>query len=283
MPPPLNFVDYQGRLISQILREPAVEEIVEYEVVKDTPRLVYTDINSSKLAVTEEGELFDMVLRQVFRIKNYQFIQVIDFDNKSMLAMSKTVSKKNSIKYKLVAINDYVNPTSFIDIRIPNSMGVMITTISKGMLRDGVPDEFEGVNKIRTALVTTPLGIYYVSNNDRGYEYTKIPVDNVIDIMVRSLPYCYIIMMITKDGKIRYTREVHTTTPEFGFLDEIEDVHLDHPEKYRFLEFGNLRGLASDNGEISILIGTSELQPIDVPLDCFRIGDRSSKSARNVA
>ena len=64
---PLNFIDYQGRLISQVIRE----DRIEYEVVHNIPRLVYTDINSSKLAITEEGELFDMSLRQAFRIKDY--------------------------------------------------------------------------------------------------------------------------------------------------------------------------------------------------------------------
>ena len=277
---PLNFVDPNGRLITQVINDDGIE----YEVVKNIPKLIYTPINSSTLAVTEDGQLFDMSLRRSFRVKNYHFIHVIDLSYESMLAMTED--------YKLVRLTSYVSPGNVIDFPIEWSLHTMIPTISGGLVTENLPDNFNHIIKIRTGLITVDEGIFCVQNNRSSYR--QLPeINMIIDATTHNLMVdgtsLYLILALVNDGSIRYCASSMINTSHSSLSQWTTLITIERPSDYRFIEFAHLRGLINNNGECIILewykmnntVRNIRLRTIDIPLDCFRFGGGYTKSARN--
>ena len=286
---PPNIVDLNGRFLSLTTTTDEDGIIASiYDIVEGAPKLRYTDVNSTILAVTTDGQLYDLTARMLCTIpvqyQHLKFERVIEMPSKSILAITEC---------KLIMeINDYSDPNNLIMSDRNGSFKNEVMTIHHIISIDRIRDHmYDDIKKIRTGLVFTDESIFSI----RGVYWATSPIctrGDIIDMTtyqytVSGRPPLHGAVALMKDGIIRC--DLNTGGANIQPLSRWESefgVHvIENPEEWRFLELGKYRALANArSGEVRLMCGLDKIEVLNfMTFDSFRLEYGNTKSARNVA
>lgn len=292
---PLNIVDIHNRLLT-------LGDSKSYNPVENIPPLNYTEVNSSKLAVTVDGELFNLAKRAICTLVDYdavcarleydtvpRFERVIDMPADAVLVIAEPLSdgRRLIVQIDHCSVLDELNQYQWHNLGEFNHE--LLTSISDTICNDRIPEKMRAnVEKIRTDLIFTNDYIYSV-NGDYWKENPICARNEVIDmISYRHLSdgaIRYIgALALMKDGTISYDlnhrqSSVHSLNRWRGRCMAV----INNPENWRFIELGRQRALAnSATGEVRLIHDLAEFKVLDLPFDSFRLASSRSKSSRNV-
>ena len=300
---PLNIVDIHNRLLTL---ESIIIDGVEtptYTVVDNIPPLRYTDVNSSKLAITTDGELFNLAKRMICTLVDSnvmcylleidfipRFERVIDMPGDAVLVITEPRPDRQRLIIQIDNCSVVDQLYQYQWYNLGTFKDTLMTSINDTICNDHIPKEMRiNVDKIRTDLVFTNESIFS-ANGDYWKHNPLCARDEVIDMIAYSYVNDTIrrtgALALMNDGIIRYDldireRSINSLSYWRGRLITV----VENPERWRFIELGRQRALANSvTGEVRLLDGSPiMLELLNLPFDSFKLVSSRSKSARNIA
>lgn len=288
----------------------------EYHLVVDSPPLRYSSLSSRLVAITTDGQLYDLYKRQVFSINDMKFVQVFDITMNVLIARGRsadltfviTLNDKGEVgqyiesHYKtlipegcqLICPNTDNSVTIFYnnlwgrgyigdkDKKLSLQQFPLITRV-EAIGGDNLP-KYEDVTGVRHNTVMTKSGTYQSRPeswvNESKWRLLLTP--DIVDHVASNL-------ILHQNGKVYSGRSI----PELEDIIEVEingklETYYRRVRKsknvwVRFIEFGQYRGIVNTENRVFLFNNTDNGIPVELtlPEECILTIPKQSKSSRN--